>query len=65
MLPASKAKMLRGLVDRSRLAILEALRSGEKTVSALADDVTLAARRLGPPGVSWGCRLVATYQVGR
>lgn len=43
MLPASKAKMLRGLVDCSRLAILEALRSGEKTVSALAKDVALAA----------------------
>ena len=34
---ALKAKLFRGLADQSRLAILEALRDGEKTVSQLVE----------------------------
>lgn len=42
-----KAKLFRGLADPSRLAILEALRSGEKTVSELVSET-----RLSQPNVS-------------
>ncbi len=37
-----KAKLFRGLADPSRLAILEALRGGEKTVSELVEETTLS-----------------------
>lgn len=37
-----KAKLFRGLADPSRLAIVEALRGGEKTVSQLVEDTGLS-----------------------
>lgn len=61
-----KAKLFRGLADPSRLAILEALRSGERTVS----EVTAAAG-LSQPNASAhlaclrDCGLVVSRQEGR
>ena len=61
-----KAKLFRGLADSSRLAILEALRSGEKTVSEV-----VAATGLSQPNVSAhlaclrDCGLVIGRQEGR
>jgi DNA-binding transcriptional ArsR family regulator len=61
-----KAKLFRGLADSSRLAILEALRGGEKTVS----DV-VAATGLSQPNASThlaclkDCGLVESRQEGR
>jgi DNA-binding transcriptional ArsR family regulator len=61
-----KAKLFRGLADGSRLAILEALRDGEKSVS----DV-VAATGLSQPNASThlaclkGCGLVEGRQEGR
>lgn len=39
---AVRAKFFRGLADRSRLALLLALRSGEKTVSQLCEETGLS-----------------------
>lgn len=61
-----KAKLFRGLADPSRLAILEALRSGEKAVSQI-----VAATRLSQPNASGhlaclkDCGLVQSRQEGR
>lgn len=61
-----KAKLYRGLADPSRLAILEALRGGEKSVSDL-----VVATRLSQPNASAhlaclkGCGLVVGRQEGR
>lgn len=61
-----KAKLFRGLGDPSRLAIVEALRSGEKTVSELVTVTTLSQ-----PNVSAhlsclkDCGLLASRQEGR
>ena len=61
-----KAKLFRGFADPSRLAILEALRSGEKTVSEL-----VTATSLSQPNASGhlaclkDCGLVASHQEGR
>ncbi|MDP9357141.1 MAG: metalloregulator ArsR/SmtB family transcription factor [Chloroflexota bacterium] len=61
-----KAKLFRGLADPSRLAILEALRDGEQTVSKL-----VVATGLSQPNVSAhlaclkGCGLVTSRQEGR
>lgn len=61
-----KAKLFRGLADPSRLAILETLRSGERTVS----DVTMATG-LSQPNASAhlaclkDCGLVVSRQEGR
>lgn len=63
---ALKAKLFRGFADTSRLAILEALRSGEKTVSEL---ITLV--RLSQSNTSMhlaclkDCGLVQSRQEGR
>jgi ArsR family transcriptional regulator, cadmium/lead-responsive transcriptional repressor len=63
---ALKAKLFRGLADPSRLAILEALRAGERTVS----DV-VAATGLSQPNASnhlaclRDCGLVESRQDGR
>lgn len=63
---ALKAKLFRGLADRSRLAILEALRDGEKTVSEV-----VAATGLTQPNASGHlaclkeCGLVVSRQEGR
>jgi len=61
-----KAKLFRGLADPSRLAILEALRRGEQTVTEL-----VAATGLSQPNTSAHltclkeCGLVAGRQEGR
>lgn len=61
-----KAKLFRGLADPSRLAILEAVRSGAKTVSEI-----VAATTLSQPNVSAhlaclkDCGLVASRKEGR
>lgn len=61
-----KAKFFRGLADSSRLAILEALRSGEKTVSEV-----VSATGLSQPNASGHlaclreCGLVTSRQEGR
>lgn len=61
-----KAKLFQGLADPSRLAIVEALRSGEKTVSEL-----VILTRLSQPNASAhlaclrDCGLVASRQEGR
>lgn len=63
---ALKAKLLRGLADPSRLAILEVLRSGEKSVSEV-----VSATGLSQPNVSGhlaclkDCGLVTSRQAGR
>ncbi len=63
---ALKAKFFRGLADPSRLAILEALRSGERTVSEV-----VAATGLSQPNASAhlaclkDCGLVTNRQEGR
>lgn len=63
---ALKAKFFRGLADPSRLAILEALRSGERTVSEV-----VAATGLSQPNASAhlaclkDCGLVTSRQEGR
>lgn len=61
-----KAKLFRGLADPSRLAILEALREGERTVSEI-----VAATGLTQPNASGhlaclrDCGLVTSRQEGR
>lgn len=61
-----KAKLFRGLADPSRLAIVEALRSGEKTVSEVVE-----ATGLSQPNASGhlaclkDCGLVMSRQHGR
>jgi DNA-binding transcriptional ArsR family regulator len=61
-----KAKLFRGLADPSRLAILEALREGEQTVSEIVE-----ATGLSQPNASAhlaclkGCGLVTSRQDGR
>jgi DNA-binding transcriptional ArsR family regulator len=61
-----KAKLFRGLADPSRLAIIEAVRSGAKTVSEI-----VAATTLSQPNVSAhlvclkDCGLVASRQEGK
>lgn len=61
-----KAKLFRGLADPSRLAILESLRSGEKSVSEIVE-----ATGLSQPNASAHlsclreCGLVAGRQEGR
>lgn len=63
---ALKAKLFRGLADPSRLAILEALRVGERTVSDI-----VAATGLSQPNTSShlaclrDCGLVISRQEGR
>ena len=63
---ALKAKLFRGLADPSRLAILEALRDGERTVGGL-----VAATGLSQPNASGhlaclkDCGLVTSRQEGR
>ena len=63
---ALKAKLFRGLADLSRLALLEALRDGPRSVGEL-----VAATELGQPTVSshlaclYDCGLVAREQRGR
>jgi DNA-binding transcriptional ArsR family regulator len=61
-----KAKLFRGLADPSRLAILEALRDGRKSVSQVVDRTGLSQ-----PNASmhleclWCCGLVEREMAGR
>ncbi len=63
---ALRAKLFRGLADPSRLAILEALRDGERTVGEIVE-----ATGLSQPNVSnhlaclRECGLVSSVQQGR
>ncbi|HEX8694637.1 MAG TPA: metalloregulator ArsR/SmtB family transcription factor [Longimicrobium sp.] len=63
---ATRGKLFHGLADPSRLAILEALREGPRTVSDI-----VAATGLGQPNVSnhlaclLGCGLVSREPAGR
>ena len=64
--PALRAQLFHGFSDRSRLAIVEALRGGERRVSDVVE-----ATRLTQPNVSmhlnclWECGLVAREKRGR
>ncbi|MCM8747781.1 metalloregulator ArsR/SmtB family transcription factor [Thermomicrobiaceae bacterium CFH 74404] len=61
-----KAKFFRGLADTSRLALLEALRSGEKSVSELVADTGLSQPNAsGHLACLKECGLVASRQEGR
>ena len=61
-----KAKLFRGLADPSRLAILEALRSGERTVSELVEETSLSQPNAsGHLACLKDCGLVTTRQEGR
>ena len=61
-----KAKLFRGLADPSRLAILEALREGEKTVSDLVAETGLSQPNAsGHLACLRDCGLVASRQEGR
>lgn len=61
-----KAKLFRGLADPSRLAILEALREGEKTVSELVAETGLSQPNAsGHLACLRDCGLVASRQEGR
>ena len=61
-----KAKLFRGLADLSRLAILESLRDGERTVSqvvaATGFSQSLASQHLD---CLWNCGLVDRETLGR
>ncbi len=64
--PTHRARLFRGLSDPSRLAILEAVREGPRSVGEIVE-----ATGLGQPNVSnhlaclLGCGLVAREQRGR
>lgn len=61
-----KAKLFRGLADPSRLAILEALRSGERSVSQLTEEITLSQPNAsGHLACLRDCGLVTARQQGR
>ena len=61
-----KAKFFRGLADASRLALLDALRSGEKTVSELVTETGLSqSNASGHLACLKECGLVTSRQEGR
>lgn len=61
-----KAKLFRGLADPSRLALLEALRDGEKTVSELVEETGLSQPNAsGHLACLKDCGLVVSRQEGR
>ena len=61
-----KAKLFRGLADPSRLLIVEALRSGEKTVSQLVEETGLSQPNASAHlSCLQDCGLVARRQEGR
>lgn len=61
-----KAKLFRGLADSSRLAILEALRAGEQTVSGLVEETGLSQPNTSAHlACLKGCGLVTSRQEGR
>jgi ArsR family transcriptional regulator, cadmium/lead-responsive transcriptional repressor len=60
------AKLFRGLADPSRLAILEALRDGELTVSGLVEETGLSQPNTSAHlACLRGCGLVTSRQEGR
>jgi ArsR family transcriptional regulator, cadmium/lead-responsive transcriptional repressor len=61
-----KAKLYRGLAEPSRLAILEALRDGPRTVSELVEATGLSQSNTSNHlACLWDCGLVAREQQGR
>jgi DNA-binding transcriptional ArsR family regulator len=61
-----KAKLFRGFADPSRLAIIEALRAGEKTVSAIVIETGLSQPNASAHlACLKDCGLVASRQDGR
>jgi DNA-binding transcriptional ArsR family regulator len=61
-----KAKLFRGFADPSRLAILEALRAGEKTVSEVVETTGLSQPNTsGHLACLKDCGLVTSRQQGR
>ena len=61
-----KAKLFRGLADPSRLLIVEALRSGEKTVSQVVEETGLSQPNASAHlSCLQDCGLVARRQAGR
>ncbi len=61
-----KAKLFRGLADTSRLAILEALRAGEKTVTEIVEVTSLSQPNAsGHLSCLRDCGLVVSRQQGR
>jgi DNA-binding transcriptional ArsR family regulator len=61
-----KAKLLRGFAEPSRLRIVEALRSGEKTVTRICEDTGLSQSNVSNHlACLLGCRLVSREQRGR
>ena len=61
-----KAKLFRGLADPSRLLIVEALRSGEKTVSQVVEETGLSQPNASAHlACLQDCGLVARRQAGR
>ena len=61
-----KAKLFHGLADPSRLSILEALRSGEQTVSDLVEETGLSQPNTSAHlACLKGCGLVTSRQDGR
>lgn len=62
----SKAKLFQGFADPSRLTIVEALRSGERTVSEICHDTGLSQSNASNHlACLLGCRLVSREQRGR
>jgi ArsR family transcriptional regulator, cadmium/lead-responsive transcriptional repressor len=63
---ALKAKLFRGLADASRLAILEALRAGPRTVGEIVEVTALTQSNVSNHlSCLWDCGLVAREQQGR
>jgi ArsR family transcriptional regulator, cadmium/lead-responsive transcriptional repressor len=61
-----KAKLFRGLADPSRLAILEALRAGERTVPEIVLETGLSQPNAsGHLACLKDCGLVTSHQEGR
>ncbi len=62
----AKTKLFRGLADESRLAILEALREGRRTVSQVVDRTGLSQPNASTHlNCLWCCGLVEREMVGR
>jgi DNA-binding transcriptional ArsR family regulator len=63
---ALKAQLFRGFADPSRLAILEALRSGPRTVSEIVDETNLSQSNVSNHlSCLRGCGLVSGTPQGR
>jgi DNA-binding transcriptional ArsR family regulator len=61
-----KAKLFRGFSDSSRLAILESLRGGQRTVTEIVEATGLSQSNVSNHlSCLWDCGLVAREQQGR